>query len=193
MCPAGNTSGATRRIESKRACAGGEKMDLHCPKCNSSNLRKVSLAYQEGLSHGGGHARLRAAVIAGSGPDLVVGRACTRAFQQSVLSKQLGPPVKWSYRKAVGWLVLAFLCLGWLLFYTNAVATNATKLVWAPLVFLGFVACSALAGILFLAWRHNHSSYPRKFAEWNRSFICQRCGAVSQQRSRPFFVEPFLE
>ena len=162
------------------AWPGGEKMDSHCPKCNSTDLKKISLVYQEGLSRGGGHTRLRAAVIAGTGPDLVVARASTRTSQQSALSKQLGPPVKWSYRKVVGWLGLAFLCLGWLAFYTNAVATSATRVVSPPLVFLGFVACVALAGMLFVAWRHNHSSYPRKYAEWNRSFICQRCGALSQ-------------
>jgi hypothetical protein len=155
-------------------------MDLHCPNCNSTDLKKVSLAYQEGVSRGGGHARVRAVVIAGSGPDLVVGRASTRASQQSALSKQFGPPVKWSYRKVTGWLGLAFLCVGWLVSYTNAVATNATKVISAPLVFVGFVACVALVGMLFIAWQHNHSSYPRKYAEWNRSFLCQRCGAVSQ-------------
>jgi hypothetical protein len=34
--------------------------------------------------------------------------------------------------------------------------------------------------MLLLVVRHNHSVYPRRFAEWDRSFICQRCGTVRQ-------------
>ena len=78
-------------------------MDLRCPKCNSSDLKKVSLAYQEGLYEIEGRTRLRAVAVGGGDPDLVVGRATTRGSQQSALSKKLTPPVKWSYRKLIFW------------------------------------------------------------------------------------------
>ena len=162
----------------------GEKMDLRCPKCNGTDLKKVSMAYQEGLYRGEGHGRLRAAIVGGSGPDLVVGRASTRALHQSELSKQLGPPVKWSYRKVIGWSVLAFLCLAWLVFYADRVTTNAKAVISATLVPLGVIAGVVLAGVFFLSWRHNHSTYQREYAEWNRSFICQRCGAMSQHNGQ---------
>jgi len=58
-------------------------MDLRCPKCNSTDLKKVSLAYQEGLYRTDARTRLSAAVVGGNGPDLVVGRATTKAAQQS--------------------------------------------------------------------------------------------------------------
>src|SRR5437870_10070516 len=86
--------------------------DLRCPNCNSTDLKKVSLAYQEGLFHVVAHTRLRAVVLGGSGPDLVIGKATTRGFHQSVLSKKLSPPVKWSYRKLVLWWVVLFLSAG---------------------------------------------------------------------------------
>ena len=36
--------------------------------------------------------------------------------------------------------------------------------------------------VLFLVhWKHNQSTYPLEYAYWNRSFICERCGAVSEQ------------
>lgn len=44
--------------------------------------------------------------------------------------------------------------------------------VFAPLVSL------LLVGII---WRHNHSTYQHKPAQWYKSFICKRCGRVSQQ------------
>ena len=76
---------------------------LRCPNCNSTDLKKVSLAYQEGLFCTVAHTRVSAAAVGGHGPDFVIGKATTRGFHQSVLSKQLKPPVKWSYRKLILW------------------------------------------------------------------------------------------
>jgi hypothetical protein len=110
-----------------------------------------------------------------------MGRASTNASHQSALSKGLNPPVKWSYRKLIFWSVLVFLCGGWLVFYVNIVATNATTVVSGPLALFGFIAAVTFVGALFVTWRHNQSTHPRAYAEWDRSFICQKCGAVSQQ------------
>src|SRR2546427_5338147 len=85
----------------RSGAARGDKMDLRCPKCNSTDLKKVSFAYQEGLFRTDSRTRLRAAVVGGNGPDIVVGRATTRGSQQSALAKELSPPVKWSYLKVI--------------------------------------------------------------------------------------------
>jgi len=154
-------------------------MDLRCPKCNSTDLKKVSLAHQEGLFRSEGRTRLRAVVVGGGGPDLVVGRATTRGTEQSALSKNLTPPVKWSYLKVIGWSVLVFLSAGWLVFYVNTVTTNATTVSSAPLTALGLISGAVFVLLLFVVWKHNHSTYQRRFAEWESSFICQRCGTIS--------------
>lgn len=156
-------------------------MDLRCPKCSSTDLKKVSLAHQEGLFRNEGRTRLRAVVAGSGGPDLVVGRATTRATVQSALSKKLTPPVKWSYLKVIGWSVLVFFCVGWLVFYVNTVTTNATTVSSAPLTLFALIYAAILALLLFLVWRHNHSSYQTQYAQWDKSFICERCGTVSQQ------------
>ncbi len=156
-------------------------MDLRCPKCNSTDLKKVSLAYEEGLFRSKGRTRLRAVVVCGGGPDILVGRATTHGSQQSALSKKLTPPVKWSYLKVTGWSVLVFLGAGWLVFYVNTVTTNATTVSSAPLTGFGLIAGALFVLLIFLAFRHNHAIYQRRFTEWDRSFVCQRCGAVSRQ------------
>ena len=156
-------------------------MDLRCPRCNSTDVKKVSLAYHEGLYQTEGRTRLRAVAVGSGGPDLVVGRATTRGSQQSAFSKQLSPPVKWSYLKVIGWSVLVFLCAGWLVFYVNTVTTNATTVSSAPLTFFTLISGAIFALLLFLAWRHNHSIYQAQYAQWEKSFICERCGTVSQQ------------
>jgi hypothetical protein len=156
-------------------------MDLRCPKCNSTDLKKVSLAYKEGLYETEGRTRLRAVAVGGGGPDLVVGRATTRGSQQSAFSKQLSPPVKWSYLKVIGWSVLVFVCVGWLVFYVNTITANATTVLSAPLTFFALISGAIFALLLFLAWRHNHSIYQTQYALWDKSFFCERCGTVSQQ------------
>ena len=156
-------------------------MDLRCPKCNSTDLKKVSLAHEEGLFRSEGRTRVSAVVAGSGGPDLVVGRATTRGTQQSALSKKLTPPLKWSYLKVIGWSVLVFLSAGWLVFYVNTVTTNATTVSSGPLTLFALIYAAILALLLFLVWRHNHSSYQTQYAHWDKSFICERCGTVSQQ------------
>lgn len=157
-------------------------MDLRCPKCNSTDLKKVSLAYQEGLHRTRARTRLTAALVGGSGPDLLVGRATTQASNQSALSKQLSPPAKWSYLKVGSWSVLAFLCVGWLVFYVNTVTTNSSTVSSPPLTFFVLISIGIFALLLFLVWKHNHFTYQKRFTEWDHSFNCQRCGHVSQQQ-----------
>ena len=162
-------------------------MDLRCPKCNSTDLKKVSLAYEEGLYRTDARTRLSAAVVGGDGPDLLVGRATTTAAQQSALSKQLSPPVRWSYLKVLFRSLLVFLCIGWIVFYVNTVTTKATTLVSAPLTIFVFVSAGIFVLLLFFIWRHNHTAYAQRYAQWDQSFICQRCGDVSQQELQDKF------
>jgi len=156
-------------------------MDLRCPKCNSTDLKKVSLAYQEGLYRADARTRLSATLVGGNGADLLLGRATTKASHQSALSKQLSPPAKWSYLKVGSWSALAFLCIGWLVFYVNTVTTNSSTVSSPLLTFFVLISAASFSLLLVLVWKHNHSTYKRQFAEWDRSFICRRCGSVREQ------------
>lgn len=158
-------------------------MDLRCPKCNSTDLKKVSLAYQEGLYRVDARTRLSAALVGGNGPDLVVGRATKQASHQSALSKQLSPPAKWSYLKVGSWSALAILCVGWLVFYVNAVTTNSSAVPSPPLTFFALIAAAIFLLMMFLVRRHNRTAYAERYAQWDRAFICQRCGSVSQHEA----------
>ena len=112
---------------------------------------------------------------------MVVGRASTRGSQQSALARKLSPPVKWSYRKIIFWSLLLFLCGGWLVFYVNTITKNATSVISSALSAFALISAVIFAFIVALVVRHNHSLYPRRFAEWDRSFICPRCGRISEQ------------
>jgi hypothetical protein len=158
----------------------GGPVELQCPNCRSTDLKKVSLAYQEGLQHVSTRTRLRGVVVGSDGPDLVVGRATTKGIHQTELSKTLTPPKKWSYGRLVGWSVLLFLSVGWIVFYVNTITKNSSSVSSVPLVIYGVVAAGLFVVVLFLYWSHNRAIYPRQYTQWEQSFICQKCGAVIQ-------------
>ena len=153
-------------------------MDLHCPNCNGTDLKKVSLAHQEGLYRVDSHTRLRGVVVGEGGPNVVVGRATTRGVQQSDLSKRLRPPMKWSYVKLVLWS--AFVSFVALVIYVRSVMSGPVPASSLPVKIYAVVAPVVFIFFFALYWRHNHSTYQTQYAQWNRSFICERCGAVSQ-------------
>src|SRR6266852_9158276 len=57
--------------------ARGDEMDVPCPRCNSSGLQKVSLAYEEGLYQSDKRAQFRGVLIASGGPGVLVGTSQT--------------------------------------------------------------------------------------------------------------------
>jgi hypothetical protein len=159
----------------------GGPMGLQCPNCKSTDLKKISLAYLEGLQHVTTRTRLRAVVVGSEGPDVVVGRATTKGTQQTEISKSLTPPQKWSYAKLFGWSILILLSVGWLIVYVNAITTKSSSVISLPLTLFALFWLAASTLLLVSFWRHNCSTYPRQYAEWSRAFICERCGVVSEQ------------
>lgn len=153
-------------------------MDLRCPNCNSADLKSLSVAVQQGRFSVNTRSRLRGVVVGAGGPDVVVGRATTRGVQQSDLSKKLSPPTKWSYGKLVLWsLGISFVAL---VVYVRSVMSHPGPASSLPVTMYAVVFSVVLAVLLAATWRHNHSTYSREYAEWNRSFVCERCGAVSK-------------
>jgi hypothetical protein len=116
-------------------------------------------------------------LFASGGPDVMVGRATTTGVQQSVLSKSLVPPTKWSYVKLILWsAAISFVAL---VAYVRVVMTSPPPVSSLPVKIYVLVAPLVLILFFVSIWRHNHSGYQRRFAQWSRSFICERCGTVS--------------
>jgi len=156
-------------------------MDLRCPKCNSTDLKRVSLAYQEGLSQVKTSSRLRAIAVGSDGPDVILGRASNRGIAQTELSKALSPPTKWSYRKLLRYSTLALIVGAWGVISLNATMTQSRSVVSLPLVLFVLLCLGVLFIVSLAFWRHNHAVYREAYAHWARSFVCNRCGSVSEQ------------
>src|SRR5712692_10086414 len=156
-------------------------MDLRCPKCNSTDLKKVSLAHEEGQFRVDTRTRLRGVIVGEGGPDVVVGRATTRGIQQTELSKHLSSPAKWSYKKLVLWFaVVSFIAL---VVYVRSVMSGPAPASSLPVSLYAILAPAAFISMVAVFWNHSHSTYQRQYTQCNQSGICQRCGAVRQQTS----------
>jgi hypothetical protein len=163
----------------RSGAARGDKMDLRCPKCSSTDLKKVSRAYQEGLFRVNTRTRILGLLFASGGPDVMVGRATTTGVQQSALSKSLVPPAKWSYMKLILWsAAISFVAL---VAYVRVVMTSPPPVSSLPVKIYAGVAPLVFLFMFVSIWRHNHSTYQEKYSEWNESFICERCGIVARQ------------
>ena len=85
----------------------------------------------------------------------------------------LAPPKKWSYFKLIiRFAILSFVAL---VVYIRSVMGSASTPSSPPVKLYGLVAPCFF---VVLASRHNHRTFPREYAESDRSFMCCRCGAV---------------
>jgi hypothetical protein len=153
------------------------RVELQCQKCGSTDLRKVSLVYQDGLSQMKSRSRLVGFVFGGPGTGIVTGTSVKHGMLQSELSKSLSPPVKWSYAKLIAGS-FALTCLV-MFAYIVFVSASDPPVSTLPVKLYVFLAPVAFLLVAFAMWRHNHLVYPRAYNEWDRSFICQRCGTIS--------------
>jgi transcription elongation factor Elf1 len=152
--------------------------DLRCPNCNSTDLKKVSLVYQQGLSHTVAHTRQRAVAV-GCGLGFLIGTATSRGVHQSVLSKSTKPPSEVAVPK-VGSLVGGGVWLDRLdrLLYNQLYETFFYCFVASVDSFRMSVVIFLVLLVLF--WRHNQFAYKRRYSQWDRSFLCQRCGTLTE-------------
>ena len=152
-------------------------MDLQCPRCKSGDLKRISLAYREGLYRVNTRTRLRGFLFGEGGPEIVAGRATTCGTEQTELSKNLSPPRKRSYGRLILWsTIITFIAFA---AYIVFVASSHPPVSTLPLKIYVFTAPVVFLLLFCSFWRHNRTVFPMKYAQWNRSFICQRCGALS--------------
>lgn len=160
---------------------------MECPRCASTEFTRLSLLYEQGSSTF--HARSGGLGLAiGTGADLVLGHARTKAEIQTRLSNKVSPPRKWSYWKTVvaglvGLMVLEF-CLGYAHTFLGYGGNIRQQLDWLGWSYLGLLVF-ALGLVVWYNWR----VFPRRYRAWDHSFMCRRCGHVMQV-ARPARSQP---
>lgn len=149
---------------------------MECSVCHSTNFVKVSLAYEQGLSADEGQSRSGGLLVGTGGVGLWGGRTTSTGTSQTRLSARLSPPTKWSYWTTLKvWLAgLLLLCfVGGALTPDNVHKAKEfiREFSWALDAYVG-----ALLFFGWLVWRYNRRIFPLKRRNWDRSFLCRRCG-----------------
>lgn len=149
-------------------------MSFNCTKCNSEDVRRLSIIHSDGLSNidtttsgssiSGGDGGLRA----GSGT------AKTTGTMQTDQSRKAAPPQKYSYFGIIViWIIGTLLLmwfLGWLGLAVSGTGMQGQIFRYGSLIFL--------AWLLYKTCMHNWKFYPSLKAKWDNSFMCLRCGEI---------------
>ena len=140
---------------------------FECPYCQSENIQSYNIAYASGFSNVSG-------VTTGVGVGMS-GRLCvcvwnTVRTQQTVLSMMATPPKKKSTTSLfiMGTLGIYF-GLGLVLLVSGLSKSN-----WSLLLYIGAYAILIYAIHRRTVW--NRTVYPQLRRDWERTYICLRCG-----------------
>lgn len=135
---------------------------LQCPSCQSDNVTRLEVLYQQGMTQEThqtkqfqqrGHHRH------------VTGQGETTVVAQSELSKKAAPPEK------AQWGIYLLIPLVGMLFGAIPIA--------GIVLWLGTVALAIW--LIRKVMRHNKEVWPGQMAKWQKSWMCNRCGAVFEK------------
>ena len=148
-----------RSMEDKPAM---KDVSLRCPVCASEDTKSVPIVYKSGVSN------IDASMVGigvGAGGGLGIGGASTTGTSATLLAEELAPPRKISLVK---WgAILGFITL----FLTNMARGWEILIVFVLAVGFSFWLLRRFHEI-------NQRLYPPRLREWERSFVCLRCGHV---------------
>jgi len=133
-----------------------------CPKCNSTDLKNVSLIYAAGSYKSEGHFH------GGSLDTFFLGRY--RGTYQSQLSRMVAPPGKAPYgTPVILWVIGVFVVVP-LLGRGKFPNLRAMLIVAYWLLLPAYLLAATVYNLLLR---------PRRVREWKRRYLCQRCGAIA--------------
>lgn len=142
---------------------------ISCDSCKGENVQKLSLVYEGGFSNLKATSSGVGVGFGGDGAGIGIGSSTTKGTSQSILSQKASPPARKKPVK-VGLLYGA-----------------ATTFVYyfAP-GNLGIAFILLLAGGIhvFANLRYNRMIYPKLFKNWDLSYLCMKCGAISVMKEQ---------
>ena len=145
-------------------------MPISCATCQSENVQKLSLVYQNGLSDLSGTQTAVGIGIGRGGLGVGSGRSKIKGTQQSSLSQKASPPFKKRViRNAFIHLAITFLVVPMIMVSLfNNTAASISVVIYAV-----FAICHTIKSIKF-----NLSEYPSLYNTWNQQFMCLTCGVL---------------
>lgn len=139
-------------------------LDYKCPVCKSENIKRLPIAYSEGISDvklntsGGG------VVIGSNGIGLGIGSSDTKGISQSRLSSSISPPSDNTDK--------------FYFIFTAILATiSFITFRYDSILFGSIFAVLGIISLLF-AISGESEEQKKKRIKWENSYICLRCGVI---------------
>lgn len=145
---------------------------MQCAKCTSSDITKLSLVYESGLSHINTRTSGVGIGIGRGGIGVGVGGGRTRGTQISTTAAKAAPPAKQRYGKRMTFGVILAL-FGLSMF-------SARGGIGGGAMFL--LVGAALIWSAVTAMRWNSNAWPGLYQAWDSSYLCGRCGYMGAPR-----------
>jgi hypothetical protein len=154
-------------------------VNMECSECGSTEFTRLALVYAQGFSELKARSRGWGLGLALEGPVLGFGRARTQGSLQTKLSQVASPPRKKSYWKIIKWGSLISAMVWWGLLYLTALP-GGPKTLRNLFPWIEYFNAGLFILALGLTCRYNGFIFPKRYASWDRSFMCRRCGNVAQ-------------
>lgn len=151
-------------------------MALVCPSCESHEVRKVSLVYEEGFQKTRTKTIFGGGAISLLGPVFGLGAAYSRGTSQSLLAERLAPP---RVPRPFFYAVIAFLVIGIVgLLPPILIGIIFGNIAYHFVVFIWFAALIAYPCYVFIREMALLRGYQKKLSDWNQLFMCNQCGHI---------------
>ena len=135
---------------------------LHCPRCGSEHVRRLSLIYREGLAL----VNTGTTGVGMGGDGIAVGGARTGGTQQSLASLGAAPPEKRPMGGAIAMIAVGLVAL------LVGASGSAGALVFG-------LVLAAVGGMWAYGSSHyNGQVFPALHRRWETSYSCTRCAEV---------------
>ncbi len=151
---------------------------LNCPKCQSEQTQKVSIAYQSGVTNVNTITSSSGVILGGAGFNVGLGKGKTTGTMKTQLSQSISPPRKYSYKE---------------LFKRGFVFLIVSSIVITLLnirnLYVSYFITFAIFFWMYKKYKdastYNNNTFPRLLAQWNKNFICLRCGTIFEPGQQP--------
>lgn len=155
-----------------------QKRPLACDACGSDQLRKYSVVYEEQHGTSTSKTKMAGVGLGSGGVGAGIGAGKTSGITTTQLAQRVAPPSKEAMVKndsATTLATVATLIVG---FGAAYIAYQAAGFMWAVGVFVVvFIVGVAIGGNI----SEVDQRYRKAYAEWDRKYICMKCGATKSQ------------
>lgn len=143
---------------------------MDCPTCNSKSTKKLSMVYAQGTRNY--NSRTSGSSVSSRGT--LSGRSGSRASSsQSALAAAASPPTPSRIPKVVAFIFAIMFVFPFLLL---ASSSDDSMSIWARI--LALIPLVVFSAATYFIYKFLSKSHEKRKADWDRAWICLRCGGV---------------